>query len=261
MQKSNILYLTNACNFKCDYCYQQHDSEILRLTEADIHNFINEIIEREGSEVVSTVVLFGGEPLLLKYKFFWILDIFESYWPKRFALSTTTNGSLFADTAFLEAFKDKIQNLKNSFQLEISWDGKGQYRRVYADGSPSADVLPTILSQFEAKSLAIRYTIHSGNYNCAIHDIISLQKYKKIIVNFYETELEAYIDVKAYKSKLIRITEYLYTKFKTPICFLNCRLCQSCEFGKFEGINYNGLLSVDGNAGEFNHFSKLKDLK
>ena len=258
--KSNILYLTNACNLKCEYCYQRHDLNSLSVSEKEVHNFIKEIIEREGLKTTSTVVLFGGEPLLLKYKFFDILDIFESY-DKSFALSTTTNGIQFLDAAFLNDFKDKISKLKNKFSLEISYDGSGHYRRVYPNGKSSESDIKKVLVAFDPNEISIRYTIHKGNYKNCIRDIIELQKYHKIIVNFYESELENFTNVKELKDKLQRVSEYLYTKFKTPICYLNCEFCQKCDFKSFSGINYQSKLSIDGNAENFKHFSLLKDLK
>lgn len=259
-QKSNILYITNQCNLKCEYCYQLEDrqkSQPFEISTQEVNDFIDEIIAREGN-AISTVVLFGGEPLLNKSKFFEILDLFEAKTTqtgKKFALSTTTNGIAFLDSAFLCEFKEHIAKLQNTFSLEISYDGRGQHRR-----SRAFDI-DLVLDLFDPQEISIRYTIHSGNYKSCICDLIKLQKYKKIIINFYESELDLIVDITQFKAKLQRIAEYLYTKFKTPICYLNCELCRGCNFGLFGGINYNGKLSVDGNAGEFNHFTELGGLK
>lgn len=266
MQKSNILYLTNKCNLRCDYCYQKFDNSgpEIRPSYEDIKSFIDEIVSREGLDTISTVVLFGGEPLLLKYDFFGVLGIFEDFTiktGKKFALSTTTNGTIFADIEFLNSFKEKISNLKNTFSLEISYDGKGHNRRVYQNGKSSKEIVENVLEQFSPKEISIRYTIHKDNYKCIFHDLIKLQKYKKIILNYNNTELEEFLDLNDFKSKIKRIAEYLYTIYKTPICYANCELCRGCDFAKFKGINYNSKLSIDGNAGIFNHFTKLQNFK
>ena len=258
MQKTNILYLNSACNLKCEYCYQMPDRESskpVEPTESEIFDFIKEIEDREKG-LVSTVVLFGGEPMLNKSKFLRVLEIFNSRGHK-YALSTTTNGLAFLDSKFFADYQQAIAALKHPFSLEISYDGAGHYRRVHPNGKSSKAEIERVLELFEPKTISIRYTIHKGNYNCAIHDIIRLQKYKKIIVNFYESELDTYIDVKSYKEKLIRVTEYLYQRFKTPVCYLNCEACRGCNFAQFNGINYNAKIAVEGNAGEFNHFSEL----
>lgn len=262
LQKTNILYLNSNCNLKCEYCYQLADREKSRLvepSESEIFDFINEIEKRESGKT-STVVLFGGEPMLNKSKFLRVLEIFNSR-SHKYALSTTTNGLAFLDSKFFADYQQAIAALKHPFSLEISYDGVGHSRRVYPSGKSSKNDVEKVLELFNPKDISIRYTIHKGNYNCAIHDIIRLQKYKKIIVNFYESELDDYIDIKAFKERLIRITEYLFTKFKTPVCYLNCEVCRGCNFAEFSGINYNAKIAVDGNAGEFNHFSVLRGLQ
>ena len=256
--KTNVLYLTNKCNLKCEYCYQRHDPNSLSISLDEVHNFINEIIAREGSHAPSTVVLFGGEPLLLKNKIFEILDVFESY-KKDFAISLVTNGIAFLDCDFFKSFCAKIKNLKNYFSLEISYDGEGTHRRKYPNGESAKADIEAVLALFDPQEISIRYTIHKGNYDTALKDLIKLRQYKKIIVNFYEEELEAQgLSMKQFKETLRNQTEYLYTKFQTPICYLNCRLCRGCDFGKFDGINYQSKLNVSGNAEPFKHFEVLK---
>lgn len=264
LQKSNILYLTSLCNLKCEYCYQAIDNEKFQCTDKDIENFISEICAREGLQTVSTVVLFGGEPLLYPQRFFRALELLEAKTQetgKQFAISTTTNGLAFLKPEILEKYNAVISQLQNHFTLEISYDGKGHDRRIYPNGKSSKTDTERVLELFNPKDITIRYTIHKGNYKCVFLDLVHLQKYKKVILNYYESELDLHTDVSALKAKIQRISEYFYTIYKTPICYANCELCKACNFGLFSGINYNGAISVDGNASGFNHFSQLKDLK
>lgn len=265
LQKSNILYLTSLCNLKCEYCYQSVDTEKFQCTEADIQNFINEIITREGLQTISTVVLFGGEPLLYPDRFFKALELLERKTQetgKQFAISTTTNGIAFLNPEFFARYNGVISQLRNHFTLEISYDGKGHDRRIRADGKSSRTDTERVLKLFAPEDITIRYTIHAGNYKCVLGDLVSLQKYRKVILNYYESELDLHTDTNALKAKIKRIAEYLYTIYGKPICYANCELCKACNFGLFSGINYNGEISVDGNANGFNHFSRLKrDLK
>lgn len=252
------------CNLKCEYCYQAIDTEKFQASDENITEFINEICNREGFKTVSTVVLFGGEPLLYPDRFFRALELLElktQETGKQFAISTTTNGIAFLNPSILGKFKNTVSNLKNHFTLEISYDGKGHDRRVYPSGRYSKADVEKALSLFEPNDITIRYTIHAGNYKCVLGDLVALQKYRKIILNYYETELDLHTDVRALKAKIRRIAEYLYTIYGKPICYANCELCKACNFGLFSGINYNGEISVDGNANGFNHFSQLKVLK
>lgn len=262
MQKSNILYLTFDCNLECEYCYQLKERKKnykFYLSENEILEFIHEIVEREGLDTVSTVVLFGGEPLLLREKFFKVLDAFENFTHstgKKFALSTTTNGTHLLNPKFARAFKEKIQKLQNSFSLEISYDGTGQCRRKNKQGIP-VDI-SSVLRDFK-DLVSIRYTIHAGNYESALADIIKLceRKFKKIILNFYESEIENFVDLEKYKSDLKRKLEYIFTLYKIPICHEVCEVCKGCDYWKFNGINYNSKIEVSGNANGFNHFEIL----
>lgn len=254
LTKSNILILTYSCNLDCDYCYQKEErkSNTFKITENEIHNFVKEIIQREGVSTTSTLVLFGGEPLLYPDLFFKALDIIESY-DKKFAISTTTNGKAFLNKEFFKSFQNKIKSLKNKFSLEISYDGLGNYRRGFETEK--------VLELFNPKEITIRYTIHKGNYKESLRDIIKLCNtgYHKIVVNFYETELQEFVNVDEFKDTLTRQTEYLFTKFKTPICHLNCQFCNGCDYQNTKGINYNGRYNVDGNAGVFNVFTELNN--
>lgn len=260
--KTNVLYLTNKCNLKCEYCYQRHDPNSLSISIDEVRAFADEIVAREGTSNPSTIVLFGGEPLLLKYKIFDVLDVFESY-EKDFAISLVTNGIAFLDSDFFKSFYNKIKSLKNHFSLEISYDGVGSSRRIYHDGKSAKEDIEKVLALFDPSEISIRYTIHKGNYRAALRDLIELQskKYKKIIVNFYESEIEKDCDINVYKDTLRRQMEYTYTKYKVPVCYLNCALCRGCNFGAFDGINYQSKLSVSGNAEEFKHFELLKQRK
>jgi len=93
--------MTNACNFRCTYCYQEHKKQVLA---GDALEKTYRYIERELAEYESLRVhWFGGEPLLrLKSVLNSSAALIEicRKMQKPYSAAVTTNGSLFtAETA------------------------------------------------------------------------------------------------------------------------------------------------------------------
>lgn len=240
--KSNIIYLTDQCNIECDYCYQLEERKNNKtfIKKEDIDIFFKNLLEREP-ELTSTVVLFGGEPFLNTEIIEYIFDLTDSITiekGKKFNLSMTTNGLLIPKNLHII---ERIKTLKNHFSLEISYDGIGNHRRKYKNGlSTTEEVEKIIKSLIDIIPISIRYTIHKDNYKDCIKDFIKLSKLniRKIIVNFFEQELENFINIQEFKNDLKLKTLVLFDHFKKPICFLNCEKCQGCNFELFDGIYY-----------------------
>lgn len=268
--KSNILYLTTECNLNCDYCYQKEEREKLSrqtyISKENVNDFFKDLIEREPHNA-STVVLFGGEPFLNNEIFFYILDLTDKitfYKHKQFNLSTTTNGMWFLNDKNFNFFVNRVQKLLNHFSLEVSYDVSGHDRRVYKNGKSTKDDVEKVLKKFCDINfpLTIRYTIHKDNYKNALNDLVFLSKnknYKKIVVNFYEQELENYTDVNDLKEQLKRYANYIFEKTSKPICHLNCLSCMGCNFENFDGIYYrhnDKSFVINDNVEKFNGFTK-----
>lgn len=247
--KSNILYLTSDCNLKCDYCYQKKERESLKeqtyITKQEINDFFYDLMQREPQND-STVVIFGGEPFLnpnLIYYIFELTNKITYFKKKKFNLSLTTNGVYFLNTKNRDEFIEISKNLLNHFSLEISYDVSGHDRRVYKNGKSTKEDVEKVLEYFNQINypLTIRYTIHKDNYQNALKDLIQLslnKNYKKIVVNFYETELDSYLNVEEFKERLKRQTCEIFRKVQKPICHLNCLECMGCNFEQFDGIYY-----------------------
>lgn len=270
--KTNILYLTNQCNLKCDYCYQLQDrknSKVQFLNENDVKEFFDELCERE-KDITSVVVLFGGEPFLNEKMFYYILDYCDEITiktSKKFSLSTTTNGLYFLDEEKRNYFLQRIDKLKNSFSLEISFDGSGNDRRVYNNNISSTDDVKKVIKELKDKiPITIRYTIHKDNYKNALNDLVKLSKinFRKIVVNFYETELDKELgsseETIKFKEYIKKRSQEIFLLTNMPICHLNCEVCKGCNHAvlKDNTINYRlkSSFEVEGNAGYFKHFSK-----
>lgn len=266
-QKSNILYLTNQCNCNCEYCYQREErenSKIFFITESQVDDFFKNLYLKEPNSV-STIFLFGGEPFLnyniIKYIFKVSNEYYEKY-NKKFGISMVTNGLFFKDENNIFDFFKEVSKLKHRFSIEISYDGSGHFRRKTKSGKSTSEDVKEVIKKLLDYNIRFRisYTIHSGNYKNVLQDLIKLSKLnvERIIVNFYEEELQNFIDVENFKETLKLQTLELYKHFRKPICFLNCEYCKKCNFESFNGNNYtiNNKSFNHDNIEKFNHFKE-----
>lgn len=76
-KETNVLYLTSNCNFDCDYCFEKKNRERLKkqinASYEQINEYLDDIEWREQG-YNSTVVLFGGEPLLMIDKMEYVIN-------------------------------------------------------------------------------------------------------------------------------------------------------------------------------------------
>jgi uncharacterized protein len=129
------LWLTDACNLRCDYCFQDKDHIPKNMNQETLDatiKFVNEI-EPMG------VAFFGGEPLIAKRQFKQALA--EMKVPKFYL---TTNGTLLDDDIldWMEIFK---------VHLNLSLDGMKDTQDRWRDGSYDAIIrnLPRILRHMD----------------------------------------------------------------------------------------------------------------
>ena len=116
--KTVVLLVTNACNLKCTYCYENNKCSYYMSEET-----MKEIVETEltadnGFDEITFNVM-GGEPFLA----FNLIKSLMAYlsskdWPKAWYISLCTNGTLVHGEIkeFLLKHKDKIA-------LSLSYDG------------------------------------------------------------------------------------------------------------------------------------------
>ncbi|MBU5316278.1 4Fe-4S cluster-binding domain-containing protein [Clostridium bornimense] len=93
---SFVIALSYACNFKCTYCYQQHNDKLRKnkITKENLDYILNTIIEYKNehkSEGIS-IELFGGEPLLPENHDD-IIKIFDFCFENEISVGITTNGA------------------------------------------------------------------------------------------------------------------------------------------------------------------------
>jgi sulfatase maturation enzyme AslB (radical SAM superfamily) len=276
----NIIYLTNQCNIDCEYCYQKNDrenSEKMVLSKEQITNDLMLITEKEPT-VVSTLVLFGGEPFFypeLMYYAISEIDRIQKEFGKRFAASTTSNGIYFSSLENVNTFKSYLEKYPDVYlSLEISFDVSGNNRRVFKNGKPIYDILIQSLKNLKNANIpiSIRYTIHKDNYKNFVKDMLTIIKFydnaspkylSKIIAGIYTSEIENILgkeELITFKQLKKEEAAYLFVKYNIPICEMNCSLCRRCKFDDFADLNY---FSDDKNfkqelksEKQFDHFTK-----
>lgn len=133
-----ILMPTEACNFRCVYCYE--DFKLGRMRRGVVSGVKNLLTRRAPELSQLDLSWFGGEPLLaldliediLRH----VADLQRAYPGMRHASNVTTNAWKLSTDVFARLLSLGV----NSYQ--ISFDGPRQLhdrKRVLADGQPTFD--------------------------------------------------------------------------------------------------------------------------
>lgn len=250
-QRTNVIYLTTDCNLKCTYCYEEKSRNTLNnsnlCTVEDIDDFLKEICVRER-EKTSTIVIMGGEPLLtfdlVQYTILSCMRIPN----KGFGISLVTNATLLTDSKIkiLKSLMEKGKDFNVNISLEISYDGSGQKNRIFKNGKSTKELIEQKLKKLEEYNIPfkISYTVHDGNYNNVLEDVITILEtikcYRITIGYAYQILDEKLNEInvgKNLKRKLIPYFNILFDKYKIPICGHTCGVCRICD-KSFEGNSY-----------------------
>lgn len=254
-QRTNVIYLNTDCNLRCEYCYEG-DSRLGLPDQADctpdkLDEFLTEISKREIG-LTSTVVLMGGEPFLrFKLIEYTVLKAIDLNKPGGWGFSLITNGTLLTNKTVIR-FK-KLMDLASKFQtnisFEISYDGSGQYRRKWPDGSNSKEKVEAGIDMLVKHEIPfkISYTCHIGNYKNLVEDCIYIFEKYPAPLHYRMTVGYAYEDLDltlgkgaAFKIRKDFIPESikLLDKYGIPICGNTCGYCTICEKSNFVGNSY-----------------------
>lgn len=156
-----IIHLTNRCNLRCKYCYQNKKDK-----EIDFEN-IKSLIDYEISKNSKNAIInfYGGEPLIARKTIYDTIKYIKSKKTKtKFYYSMTTNGTLW-DDEFISFVK------KNNFiSIAYSIDGNRytqDLNRVTADGKSTFDIVETnarkILSKLKNMQVMAMVVITKNN--------------------------------------------------------------------------------------------------
>lgn len=173
-----IIKLTNDCNFRCPYCYQNHTDKIMtNETLAIVKKYLLKSKEKQNLKIM--INYFGGEPLLC-LETIADLQVFLNENKFDYKSYVTTNGYLLTPEVLDKLFEVGI----SSYIITI--DGVPEIHnktRILADGSGSFNIiinnLVYALNQTNLK-IIVRCNINKKKENY-IGDFFKLLKTMKIL--------------------------------------------------------------------------------
>ncbi|SHO47427.1 radical SAM/SPASM domain-containing protein [Anaerocolumna xylanovorans] len=245
------LAITKECNFRCTYCFEEHESKKLNLDSIDNLNSIIRNYLTQNKQVNRIVVIwFGGEPTMyIDYILMAnsMLKDISSDMDVVYSSRIITNGFL------LNKIIPYISEL-NLTDIQITFDGPKAIhdsRRKNIDGSGSFDtIIENIQLIHEKIDLVVRANVDSKNIS-TIYELYHFIKklnldrnvklyFQPMLVENYGGESECYLSKIAQDEKLY--TEYIklliYTKSLDKPRFIRA----------FCNVDFPGSLVVSSNA-------------
>lgn len=142
------IYLTDACNLNCKYCYEKNMHYNREISFENMKKIIDTEIKNKSKE--SIITFFGGEPLLKKDLIYDIVEYIKSKKSKtKFLYNMTTNGVLI-DDEFVNFFEN------NDFiSLSISIDGAADSQnenRITKNGKATYELVAQNAKKMLSKS-------------------------------------------------------------------------------------------------------------
>ncbi len=162
--------LTQACNFRCTYCYQNSYRKTKGIdTEAidQVTKYASDVIRKNKLRNIDTVMLhfIGGEPLLMKTVMIESIEKLAhmtNSLNKNLFVSIDTNGSLLDES---------IINVCDHVSISMTNKEDHDCNRITKNGSGTYDEILNNISSMKnffnkyATSLSIRYNVNK--YNCS----------------------------------------------------------------------------------------------
>lgn len=268
----NILFYTNTCQLACEYCYEQQRMNLSEPFTAKFEDFKDNIddLAKNISNQTITIVVFGGEPTLAMDSVYDTIKYTNQKYPNKFIYYMNTNGIAFDDDEFFNKFKDFYFNGNNNIAVTLSYDGSSNFRRKFKDGTDSTDIILRVIDKFNDINIPfnISYCLNYFNYDVAIKDFIQIitkwENMDRLVISVNYKELDKKLDCydiekldKLIKEHLEDKCNYLFKKFKKPICDFACGLCDLCirsNNRNYISPNKESVQTVVGNNPEFNMF-------
>lgn len=173
LNKVNIL-LTNKCNLRCDYCYEQHKKDFGEVTVAKVKK-VYDFLKGVGTTHISKdIQFFGGEPLLKKQV---ILNFLAKYKEEleegkdEIKVNMVSNGTLL-DSEFLNEYSS-YSFTRFCFSID-TFDPEKDQR-----GVDTEELYNTIATMFSSEfklngRLGIRCTLSPDNVSDLVNFIDKL---------------------------------------------------------------------------------------
>ncbi len=163
-----VITPTLACNFSCDYCFQ-NESRISNLMTKDVFRKSAEFIaySQKNSERKLNLTWFGGEPLLARKRIFQFLEKeLELMGADRENLTQTiiTNGVLLDKKTISKCLSLGIRKAQITYDSEIYI--QGERRGVIKKDKSLSPITDGILNAIDAgMKISIRINVSSKNSN------------------------------------------------------------------------------------------------
>ena len=112
------MHLTDTCNLRCSYCYEdraQRSSRVMSLETAQ--QIATRHLTEEGPHERVEFDFIGGEPLVAWNRIVSLVDFVHQHkWPRKYTFSFSTNGTLFNDA--MKAWLDHHPCVAFSFSID-----------------------------------------------------------------------------------------------------------------------------------------------
>lgn len=236
--KRNIrYYFCTDCNLNCKYC------NIVETSDTSSMSSIDEVLRsiESNKDNIGNIIIFGGEPLQLKYKERLIYELFliSNAKSDNTTISMITNGYDVDIKSKIDLVNDLVE-IYPDLKITTSWDG--------FNSKAKEGFIISISKNLDR----INYVINNNNYNTFYDDILYMENILKDLPNRWkripqvefvfsvERDTPKYFDhVDIIKDQLIKLYRHNpnYEKFSDEIK----RLCNSKEF---DGINKTKIIEI-----------------
>lgn len=253
------LYLAEGCNLKCSYCYEGITKKNGIMGKETVEQTLEYITKNALDGEKIHLLLLGGEPLLNKQAFFYVINIINTKYQdirERFSLEMTTNGTLL-DDKIMKIVKDEKIN------LSVSIDGQKETHEINRKSINGKENFSVILKNiYKMLELEIPFNVRMTVSNNTVQylyqnvvfffemgiervyvsydyyakwtdeELIILDEQMKMLDIFYLNEV-AYTD-----NRVLNLYDFRYTTFlaKRPIVF-----CSAGSIGHFV-VDSNGKI-------------------
>lgn len=161
------LHLTNRCNLRCKYCFQDR-CDVSSMSLETLMSAMSFISKRYDKDRGFKVAFFGGEPMLeydrlIKKCLSKVRELFPG---ENVSYSISTNGTLLNDDV-IRVFRD------NNFKVMFSYDGSSHdlFRKFGTfDSEFSIKQLRKLIDGIGSENVSVSSTIH--HYNLDIYSIV-----------------------------------------------------------------------------------------
>lgn len=184
---------TLSCNFRCWYCYENHERKNSRMSSVDVDNITNLIRNLYHNNSVKHIMLnfFGGEPLLgfndVMQRLIESTRSLADEYRKKYSVAVTTNAYLLSFKV-VEYLKDRNTNI-----IQVTLDGNRDVHdkvRFLAGGKGSYDRIVKNIKYAvnSGQRILLRLNISENtglDVPSLLHEFEDLGEYEKSCLAFY----------------------------------------------------------------------------